>query len=86
MAVIVVLLFPIGALAMRAGGNINVHRAIQMVSLLGMIVGLGLGVKLGLLMDYVRFCFLLLSSLLFGTVGRRDSVRGCIRLFEFKSH
>lgn len=42
---------------MRAGGNMNVHRAMQMLSLLAMVIGFGLGFKLAQLRDYVRFPF-----------------------------
>ncbi|KAH7336704.1 hypothetical protein BKA65DRAFT_459591 [Rhexocercosporidium sp. MPI-PUGE-AT-0058] len=46
MGVVVVLLFPFGAMFMRMGGSMIVHGVLQLLSLCAMLVGLGLGVKL----------------------------------------
>ena len=54
MGVTVVLLFPIGALFMRLVGNAMLHAVLQVFSLLALIVGFGLGVKLAKLKFYVR--------------------------------
>lgn len=53
MGLVVVLLFPIGAIGMRIGGNMMVHRIIQMISLIALIVGFGLGIKLAQMTNYV---------------------------------
>ncbi|KAG4435577.1 hypothetical protein IFR05_008923 [Cadophora sp. M221] len=47
MGVVVVLLFPFGAIFVRMGGSGIVHGVLQMLSLCALLVGLGLGVKLG---------------------------------------
>merc|ERR1711939_1218972 len=46
MGIVVVLLFPFGAMFMRMGGSGIVHGILQVLSLCGLLVGLGLGVKL----------------------------------------
>ncbi|PBP23598.1 integral membrane protein [Diplocarpon rosae] len=46
MGVVVVLLFPFGAMFMRMGGSGVVHGILQVLSLCALIVGLGLGLKL----------------------------------------
>jgi len=53
MGVTVVLLFPIGALFMRLVGNAMLHAVLQIFSLLALIVGFGLGVKLAHLKFYL---------------------------------
>lgn len=51
MSVAVVLLFPLGAVFIRLGGSMWGHIAVQMTALLSLIVGFGLGVKLGNITD-----------------------------------
>ncbi|KAK0114846.1 hypothetical protein ONS96_013328 [Cadophora gregata f. sp. sojae] len=46
MGVVVVLLFPFGAMFVRLGGSGIVHGVLQVLSLCALLVGLGLGVKL----------------------------------------
>jgi len=46
MGIVVVLLFPFGAMFMRMGGSGIVHGILQVLSLCALLVGLGLGVKL----------------------------------------
>ncbi|PVH77590.1 iron reductase domain protein [Cadophora sp. DSE1049] len=46
MGVVVVLLFPFGAMFMRMGGSGIVHGILQVLSLCALLVGLGLGVRL----------------------------------------
>lgn len=53
MGLVVTLLFPLGAIVMRVGGNMNAHRVVQMISLVALIVGFGLGIKLAQMRDYV---------------------------------
>jgi hypothetical protein len=54
MGVTVVLLFPIGALFMRLFGSALLHAALQIFSLIALVVGFGLGIKLAKLKFYVR--------------------------------
>ncbi|KAH8591585.1 hypothetical protein B0O99DRAFT_266947 [Bisporella sp. PMI_857] len=72
MGVTVVLLFPIGALFMRVAGRPWVHAALQIFSLIGLIVGFGLGVKLG---D--------LTGLLYKDRGRTHTIFGTVILALF---
>jgi hypothetical protein len=53
MGVVVTLLFPIGAICIRMGSNLNVHRGIQMLSLISLIVGFVLGIRLAKMRKYV---------------------------------
>lgn len=53
MAACMVILFPAGALIMRLGGGIYLHGAVQLFALTSIIVGFGLGVRLGQLSNYV---------------------------------
>jgi len=55
MGLTVVLLFPLGAVFMRLGGGIWGHAALQSVSLIALIVGFGLGVKLAKIDDSVSY-------------------------------
>ena len=55
MGVVVALLFPLGAMFMRLGGNAWVHGAIQIFSLAALIAGFGIGVKLAQMSDEVCF-------------------------------
>lgn len=57
MGVVVVLLFPFGAMFMRMGGSGIVHGILQVLSLCALLVGLGLGVKLANMRRMVRFPF-----------------------------
>lgn len=67
MALVVVLLFPIGAIGMRLQGNMNIHRGVQMLSLVLMIVGFILGIKLATM-----------TSLLYKGIGKTHTVFGTI--------
>jgi hypothetical protein len=69
-----VLLFPIGAIGMRVGGNMNVHRAIQMLSLIALLVGFGLGIKLAQMRNYVCPFILPLPSLCLVAVGPHSPI------------
>lgn len=53
MSTVVVLLFPIGAIIMRVGGSMNAHRGVQLLSLVAMVAGLGLGIKLAQMRNYL---------------------------------
>lgn len=53
MGVVVVLLFPLGAIFMRMGTSAWMHGAWQVFSLIAMICGLGLGVKLAQMRSYL---------------------------------
>lgn len=57
MSVAVVLLFPLGAVFIRLGGSMLGHVTVQMLALLSMIVGFGLGIKLGNITNLVGFFF-----------------------------
>jgi hypothetical protein len=57
MGAVVVLLFPLGAIWMRMGGNMWLHSALQMFSLVALLCGLGLGIKLAQMRNYVSFPF-----------------------------
>jgi len=57
MGIVVVLLFPFGAMFMRMGGSGIVHGILQVLSLCALLVGLGLGVKLADLRNMVRGSF-----------------------------
>ncbi len=46
MGVVVVLLLPFGAMFIRMGGNGIVHGTLQALSLVALLVGLGLGIRL----------------------------------------
>jgi len=53
MAVTVVLLFPLGASYMRLFGGPMVHAGLQIFSLIALLCGFGLGIKLAKLTDYL---------------------------------
>lgn len=53
MGVTVVLLFPIGAILMRTIGGVWIHASFQIFSLMALIAGFGLGVKLSKLTMFV---------------------------------
>ncbi|CZR67636.1 related to WSC4 Cell wall integrity and stress response component 4 [Phialocephala subalpina] len=53
MGVVVVLLFPLGAIFMRMGSSAWMHGAWQMFSLVALLCGFGLGVKLAQMRSYV---------------------------------
>ena len=53
MATTVVLLFPLGASYMRLLGNASLHALLQIFSLIALICGFGLGVKLAQMTDFV---------------------------------
>jgi hypothetical protein len=55
MGVTAVLLFPLGAIFMRALGGVWTHAAFQIFSLVALIVGFGLGVRLGHITDLVSY-------------------------------
>lgn len=59
MGLVVVILFPLGAIVVRLVGSPWGHGAWQVVSLITMIAGLGVGVKLAQMTDLVcpRFTF-----------------------------
>ena len=59
MGLVVVILFPAGALLMRAVRSPWIHAGIQVLNLALLIAGLGLGVKLAQFKDYVSCPFLL---------------------------
>lgn len=65
MGVTVVLLFPLGAIFMRMGTSSWMHGAWQLVSLVALLVGFGLGIRLKDLRNYVGAP----SSYPFGTVA-----------------
>ncbi|OWO99355.1 integral membrane protein [Marssonina coronariae] len=89
MGVVVVLLFPFGAMFMRMGGSGLVHGILQVVSLCALIVGLGLGLKLA---DMTRsmlnnthtifglvICVLFLIQPIFGIIHHIQYKRNLIR-------
>jgi hypothetical protein len=53
MGLVVTILFPSGAIFVRLNGHAWIHAGIQILSLICMIVGLGLGVELAILLDEV---------------------------------
>lgn len=59
MAMTVVVLIPLGTIAMRVGLGVWVHAALQLFSYALLITGLGLGVHLAQLLDIVRSFFIL---------------------------
>jgi len=67
MGVTVVLLFPLGAIFQRLVGTALLHGAIQVLALALLIVGFGLGVKLGQLRDLL-YKFSGRTHTIFGTV------------------
>lgn len=54
MGLTVVLLFPLGSVAMRLMGSWVIHAVLQLLALAMLIAGFALGVKLGDLEDLVR--------------------------------
>ncbi|KAH6718586.1 hypothetical protein BKA61DRAFT_595979 [Leptodontidium sp. MPI-SDFR-AT-0119] len=68
MGVVVVLLFPFGAIFVRMGGSGIVHGVLQLLSLCALLVGLGLGVKLGNLrsMNFASTTHLLCGLIIVG--------------------
>jgi hypothetical protein len=54
MGTVVVILFPLGSILMRLVRNPWLHAGVQVLSLGGLIAGLGVGVKLAQYRDYVR--------------------------------
>jgi len=51
MGLVVVLLFPLGAIVMRLGGPAWLHSLIQLISLAALIAGFGLGIELAKMTD-----------------------------------
>lgn len=58
MSVVILLLFPLGAIFMRIGGGMMGHASLQLGSLVALLVGFGLGIKLGNLKGLVRIFFI----------------------------
>jgi Cytochrome domain of cellobiose dehydrogenase len=53
MASAMVVLFPLGAIVLRVFGGVWIHASIQMLALIAILAGLGLGIKLAQLTDLV---------------------------------
>ena len=62
MGVTVVLLFPLGATYMRLFGNAQMHALLQIFSLVSLLCGFGVGVRLAQMTDYVCSRFPALPS------------------------
>jgi hypothetical protein len=57
MSAAMVVLFPLGAILMRIGAGVWVHAAVQATTLISVIAGFGLGVKLAQRTDLVSLYF-----------------------------
>lgn len=51
MATAMVVLFPLGVIILRVFGGVWIHAGIQMIAMIAILVGLGLGIKLAQLTD-----------------------------------
>ncbi|KAG0649647.1 hypothetical protein D0Z07_4061, partial [Hyphodiscus hymeniophilus] len=67
MGITVVLLFPLGATYVRLFGNASLHAILQLFSLVALICGFGLGIKLAKMTDY-----------LYKSTGRTHTVFGTV--------